>query len=420
MQTKTLLSVAMMAVLLVAGHVYGQQTNPYAAAMSAPAGGSPPVFMGADGQAYMMVPDGSPIGTGYDSSAVQLASHLGGCGCGDKGCTSQGCTGKSCAVGCADKPCGGCGVCSTCCTGGWCHRVAVFGDYMYLRPRNAEVPFAVRINGPIVQPGIPRVQTSAVANLDPDYDAGFRAGFAFTLDNCTEVRATYSMFETDVTGSVSAATTADPNDVVFSLVEHPTTTSANINGLQINGAQSIDFKLVDVDLRRLFSYSCNHQYAWLVGVRYGQLEQNFQSQQFLNNTNTVITDIEMDGVGLRLGFDGERSILDNQLFGYLKTNANFVASEFRATYAQGTNFDASVVDTGYTAGRIVTMLDLEIGGGWQSQCGNWRLSAGYMFNGWFNVIKTDEWINRVQANEYENLGSTLTFDGLVARVEGRF
>ena len=48
------------------------------------------------------------------------------------------------------------------------------------------------------------------------------------------------------------------------------------------------------------------------------------------------------------------------------------------------------------------------------------MSIGYSFSAWTNVVKTDEFINAVQTNNFLDLGETMTYDGLVARLEGRF
>jgi tripartite-type tricarboxylate transporter receptor subunit TctC len=78
------------------------------------------------------------------------------------------------------------------------------------------------------------------------------------------------------------------------------------------------------------------------------------------------------------------------------------------------------VDTGWKAGRVVPICDLEIGGGFYSPCGTYRATVGYVFSAWGNVVKTQDWIQAVQTNSYNNLGNTMTFDGLVARIEARF
>ena len=59
----------------------------------------------------------------------------------------------------------------------------------------------------------------------------------------------------------------------------------------------------------------------------------------------------------------------------------------------------------------------------QNDCGTVRLSAGYMYSIWYNVTRTNEWINAVQHNNFvdqsDNFNSFLAVDGFVTRLERR-
>ena len=83
-------------------------------------------------------------------------------------------------------------------------------------------------------------------------------------------------------------------------------------------------------------------------------------------------------------------------------------------------FDPVVVNTDWEIGRVVPILDLELGGGWCSPKGRVRLSAGYVISAWFNTVKTQDFIDAVQQNVFRDVSSTISFDGLVARAELRF
>ena len=65
--------------------------------------------------------------------------------------------------------------------------------------------------------------------------------------------------------------------------------------------------------------------------------------------------------------------------------------------------------------RVIGQLDSELGVGWTN--GRWRLSAGYMFSEWTNVVDTSSFIDAVQNNDYTDVKHSLTFDGLVTRLE---
>ncbi len=73
----------------------------------------------------------------------------------------------------------------------------------------------------------------------------------------------------------------------------------------------------------------------------------------------------------------------------------------------------------------MTTLDLELGGGWQSNCGHLRVTCGYMISSWFNAVTTDQWIRAVGRGNFVGQPDsmsydTLMFDGLTVRAELRF
>jgi hypothetical protein len=364
-----------------------------------PAGGQFPMM----GYGPMMAP-GMPIGPNIGmpmigpSPIVQAAFQDTG------GTNTEGCAGQ----------CGG--ACGDCCGCGWNHRISAFGEFLYLRARDAEVAYGVPIDGAIIAPPSNPIQIGRVGVVDQDFDPGFRVGFSYVLDCYSSITAQYTMFET---GRIDSISTSAPN-VIRSLVAHPGTLNAAEDYLNATAQHDISIDLIDLDYRNVFSCCDDYKAMFLVGARYANLEQQFNSTFTATGVETVVTDIDFDGVGLRVGLEGERYVGSGRLWVYGKTAASLVAGEFRTSYTQSRSFDPTIVDTTWEAGRIVPILDLEVGGGWTSACGTWRLSAGYVFSAWYNTVKTDEWIHAVQQNNFLNLGDTMTFDGLVARIEGRF
>jgi len=133
----------------------------------------------------------------------------------------------------------------------------------------------------------------------------------------------------------------------------------------------------------------------------------------------VLTDVDFSGAGVRFGLEGERHGTRFPFLVYAKGFASLMAGEFDASYQQN-NLGTSFVDTSWTAGRIVPTFDLELGGGFDCCNGCFRATAGYVFSAWTNAVKTDDWIHAVQTNDFRGMNDTMTFDGLVVRVEGRF
>ncbi|HUT09556.1 MAG TPA: Lpg1974 family pore-forming outer membrane protein [Thermoguttaceae bacterium] len=304
------------------------------------------------------------------------------------------------------------------CSAGACRKSAwnIFGEFLYMRPRNAEVVFAVPFNGPIAPPPAVPVQVGRVGVVDPDYEPAFRVGFARVYPDGTSLGATYTRFESSTFDQIN---TAAPY-VIRSMVAHPFTLGATSDGLDANATLDVDFHLVDLDYREEFACGRLYSLNYLVGARYAGLGQEFRSQYAVNGVETVDTSIRFDGGGIRLGLEGETRSARSGFLLYGRGIASFVGGEFRATYAQGEDYDASVVDTGWSAGRIVSILDLEIGLGWVSPNECWRFTGGYFVSAWYNTVMTNEFIAGVQTNNFLGLGNTMTFDGLSVRAEVRF
>src|SRR5439155_24311401 len=63
---------------------------------------------------------------------------------------------------------------------GWGYRINTFGEFLYLRPRNTEVAYAV----PVVAAGAAAGNFSdRVGVADPDFGPGFRGGFGMATSN---------------------------------------------------------------------------------------------------------------------------------------------------------------------------------------------------------------------------------------------
>ncbi len=302
----------------------------------------------------------------------------------------------------------------TCCKPCW----QVFGEFLYLRPGSDGVSYAVPINGAIVPPaGAAPVQIGPEGIADIGFQPGFRAGLGYALSECSNIGGSYTFFESNTTDWIAQGVPY----VLRSLVHHPGTANASTDFLQADAISSIDFQLADLEYSRILTSGTSHDLRWLIGARYGTLEQGFQSI-FTNATDTeiVASDVDFDGGGIRFGLEGERRAKCSGWRIYAKGNASFLGGEFSGTYAQSDAFAGNVVTAGWTDDRIVSILDAEIGVGYDCCNGCLRFSAGYLVSAWSNVVTTDDFIGSVQINDSSDVSDTLTFDGLTSRVEYRF
>jgi hypothetical protein len=284
-----------------------------------------------------------------------------------------------------------------------------------LRARKSEVAYAVPTDGPITPGQIP-IQVGNVGVLESDYDIGFRAGVNIALDTVSSIDVRYTLWENDEHGETEAVAPF----ALRSLVSHPSTASAAVDSLAATVRSRTELELIDASYRHLFKCCDVFSANYVIGGRYANLDQGFDAEFIKNGTESIWTDIDFEGGGLRLGLETQRYSCRNQLHVYANGYASFLAGRFRAHYFQGQSFDPNVVDTEWEAGRIVPVIDLEAGVGWTSMSGKWRLNAGYMVSAWFNTVITQDYINAIQTNNFLDLSDTMWFDGLQARVSYRF
>jgi hypothetical protein len=293
-----------------------------------------------------------------------------------------------------------------------------FGEFISIRPRDVAVAYAVPTSGPISEGSVP-VQITKPGIIDFDYKPGFRVGFSRAMTDCGSLGASYTYFD----GSAANSISTDPSPVIRSMVIHPSTLDATGDWLEVDAQAFIKFHLVDLDYRWTFLSCDRYSMNLVAGLRYGNLQEDFRSLMLYNGAELVQSNIRFEGGGIRLGLEGERRLGCTGLSIFGRGTASFLGGSTRAVYTQDDAFAGRLVDTGWKGGRVVDILELELGLGWTSPKERLRFTAGYMFNAWQNMVKTDQFINAVQTNNFVDLGksdSNLTFDGLFLRTELRF
>lgn len=322
---------------------------------------------------------------------------------------AQGCSN----CGCSSNAGNACNACNTCCEIPAWH---AFGEYLMLRPRNDAVEYAVPINGPIAAGAVP-LQIGPTAVVDPQFQSGFRVGFERILNQCSSVSLSYTYYRNEVNnGPVGANTPFVLRPMVF----HPSSADAASDFQSASAREITSFNLVDLDYHHnLWSCDCS-SINYLIGTRYAQLGQQFNADFQSIISAAANTNIEFDGIGLRLGLDGERSIC-NGFFFTVMANANFLGGQVGGSYQQSNTNNPIVAATNWQEARFVTILETGVSVGWQSCDGRIRTSVGYIVSDWMNVVKPSDYISAVQANHYvgpDQVGNTsLVFDGMTARVE---
>jgi hypothetical protein len=310
----------------------------------------------------------------------------------------------------------GCNPCGACCDKGCNYpRVGLFGEFMYLKMHNADVPYAQSVDGL----GDQALPTGPIGQVETQYRPAYRFGLWFSPMELLTIRAQYFFY----TSNASSDIAAPDGDILRSLVTHPNTANDAIDSLTANASVHNELRLIDVDaLVRIADCGPFTLYG-VGGLRFAELKQEFHGQFSILGTTDVVTHSNFDGAGPRLGLEGQVWVCGG--FGvYGKGALNLIVGDFRSSYHQENSFQNLLVDTGFNKSRVVPNLELEVGASWCGCNDHVRISGGYLISSWSNVVSTNDLIDAVQQNAFtqnrENLKDTVIFDGFVVRLEVRF
>jgi hypothetical protein len=334
------------------------------------------------------------------------------CGCGDSGC-SGGCCGGYGPNGCYADACNQCEMdCQPRCV--W--RV----DWLYMQASGGDLAHAQQQDG---LGGAGTVPFGDIGTIDTQYDSGVRVGMVVACGPCSGIEFNYTFLETDGFNIVEPPDIPGGNGAVGSLVHHPNAAITASAG-PVDGNYEIDYQTTDILYRSAFASGPCFTGNYLLGVQYGNLEQFFgQSGNFSGGqggTIDTLSTIDFDGGGLKAGVDGERR-LDGGFSVYGRLTGAVMTGRFSSRYTMfNSTTEVLLAQANWRDDRIVPQLEYELGFGWTSPSDHWRFAAGYMYSHWMNTVTMGEFIDAVQADNYVDVEDTITFDGLVTRVECRW
>ncbi len=301
-------------------------------------------------------------------------------------------------------------------------RWMVFGEVLWLHPTGVDMAHAQQQDG---IGGAGTVPFGTIGVVDPSYDIGFRLGGELQVTPCSGVFVSYAFFDTTEESSVvPPAAVGGGLGAVGSLVHHPGAAITASVG-PVDATYDIEFQLGDAAYRQILYRDCVHSLSSFVGARFAQLEQRFLQQgEFAGGAAGTIqttTNIEFTGAGPMAGLDSMHKLGETGFSVYGRALVAAITGSFESHYRMlNTTTDVLLAESIWEDDRIVPMLEYELGIAWTSPRSRVRLAAGYMMSHWFNVVTTPVLVDAVQADNYVDVGDTISFDGLVGRAELRF
>ena len=287
------------------------------------------------------------------------------------------------------------------------HRTRTFIDWLYLSARGQDLGYAT----PVTAAGTP---TGSTATVSPNSETGFRLGGAIAANECTSLYVAWSRFRSSG-GDVRRAPGAPGGPFLQSTLLHPSAAPFAGDSRFSSAGYDLDFDTADVALDWTLTQTWNSRLNGSLGFRWGSLTQDLRAVHVATGLRSVRTNIDFDGYGPRFGLDYER-IGHFGLITYGRGALSLLIGEFDARYRQA----VPLAVAGISEDRVVPQLDLECGFGWESHDGAIRLTTGYFFGFWNNVVTTPAFINGVRTGRLADIDDSVTFDGLAFRAEVRF
>jgi hypothetical protein len=295
---------------------------------------------------------------------------------------------------------------------------SVFGEFLFLHPTGVDMIHAQP------QDGIGGAGTVPFGDLgvtDFHYEPGLRIGGDMAVSPVSSLAATYTYFESNASSRVFAPAIPGGGGSVGSLVHHPGAALTASAG-PVDARSVLDFQLGDGEYRTRLLQGPAYWINGGLGLRYGRLEQEFgQTGVFGGGAGGLVvtqSDIDFEGGGVKLGIDGGRTIGKRGFSIYGRAGVSPLAGQFHADYRLNNDTtDQTLALVSWDDDRVMTIADYEFGVAWTGPRRRWRLAAGYTTMHWLNAITTGAFIDAVQSNDYADVSDTITFDGLVARIE---
>jgi hypothetical protein len=291
----------------------------------------------------------------------------------------------------------------------------IFGDVLWLHPTGVDMAHAQQQDG--------AVPFGVIGVADPGFDIGFRVGGEALVGPESAVFASYAFFDES-----TASTVVPPaGKEVGSLVHHPNALIGTTTGA-VTANYDIEFQIADAAYRKFLAWDTLRKISVFAGGRFGSLEQNFLQQSadvFVPPAIKIstATSIDFNGGGPMVGIDAERTVAFSGFSVYGRALVAAIVGQFDSSYLMVNTTagpPATLVQAVWEDDRVVPMLDYELGLAWTGPQQHFRLAVGYMASHWFNAVTTPAFVDAVQADNYVNVEDTISFDGLVGRVEFRW
>lgn len=286
--------------------------------------------------------------------------------------------------------------------------VFVNAEALIFRPRRGAFDFAVvnQTNGLAV--------AGPIQSINYDLTAGVRGEVGYQFGHCGwDVLFGYTYFRSSAEGAAAAPAGGVllPTLTRPGLVTQATTAVATAN---------LEYNLYDMFVGKRFVVDDNFAVRTFGGLRFANIRQDFQANY---------DGLDANGAGVRLRSDfqgfgpvaGAEAVLvgDYGFHLYARASGGLLTGLSKNPYTEVNNVGLTVYsDTGYDLRKVVPVLSVGVGGGWQYKSVTVR--AGYEITNYFDLIDQPRFTDDVTPGKFVPRTANLSLEGLFVQVGVQF
>jgi hypothetical protein len=273
-------------------------------------------------------------------------------------------------------------------------------EYLLLHPVRGNTDYAVLGTNPNWGP------IGVVQHADGGFDSGFRIGAGYKWSNGFDTVFRFTYFHANADHMVSGGN----GIVVFPTMTFPAVVT-QVNAAK--GENSIDYNAYDLEFGRRWNTCDNVSLRWFVGPRVLELNQH-QTGTYSGGqvaVDLVKRNVDWSGGGLRAG--GEANYKFWEFMGvYLRGSASMMVGQFHSNLSENAN-GLPIVNVSETFTRVIPAVEMGVGVSFSK--GSWRVTAGYEFINYFNMVNGMDFISDVHPGKLIEKAGDLGFHGLSFR-----
>lgn len=287
----------------------------------------------------------------------------------------------------------------------------ILADYLYLRARRRALDYA--ITDPVVNGSV----QGTVSSLIWQNNSGYRLAGGYALNHGWEIGASYFYFHTTDNRLAAAPT----GGALFA-----TLTAPGIDQVSTAAAtSSLNMDVIDVEAAKRIDCHDGLSLRLSGGLRIAEIQQKLNAAYTGGTAGTGVTAVQspinFTGIGVRVGGEGwwnPGECWGGMLHGlglYAKGYGSLLSGEFHSRLTQVVNSGATpVVDVSDKFDKVVPVLEMGIGLGWQNE--HVQVRVGYELMNYFGLVDSVDFVDSNSFGKISHRVSDLSLEGLVVSV----